>query len=191
MTTPRSRRSPRWSIRPSRGATTARRVRRGATRSSTKCTSAAFRSGTRRCPRAARHVLGADDGAGNRSFEEAWRDRRRADARASSHPRIATGQRNGAHELLGVQHPRLLRAGHPLLGVGGAGRIGARVQADGPGPACGRPRSHSRRRLQPHGRGQSPRPDAVAEGHRQHVVLPARRRPTRATTWTSRAAATR
>ena len=44
--------------------------------------------------------------------------------------------------------------------------------------ARGRHRGDPRRRLQPHGRGQPPRPDAVVQGHRQRRLLPAgRRRP--------------
>ena len=55
------------------------------------------------------------------------------------------------------------------------GRAGAGVQGDGARPARGGHRGHPRRRLQPHRRGQPPRPDAVVPRHRQRGVLPARR----------------
>ena len=70
-------------------------------------------------------------------------------------------------------------------------RAGARVQGDGQGAAPRRHRGDPRRRLQPHRRGQPPRPDALVQGHRQPVVLPARPRGARATTWTTPARATR
>ena len=104
--------------------------------------------------------------------------------------RPASG-RARAVELLGLQHALVLRARHPLRRQPGARRVRARVQAHGEGAAQRRPRGHSRRRLQPHGRGQPPRPDAVAARHRQRDLLPARRPTTSATTSTSPAAATR
>ena len=67
---------------------------------------------------------------------------------------------------------------------------GERVQVDGADPAPGRARGHPRRRLQPHRRGRPPRADAVAAGHRQLRLLPARRRSARGTTSTSRAPGT-
>ncbi len=72
-----------------------------------------------------------------------------------------------------------------------AGRRGARVQAHGARAARRRPRSHPRRRLQPHGRRQPPR------ARRCRCRASTTRRTTgssptiRATTWTSPAAATR
>ena len=51
-----------------------------------------------------------------------------------------------------------------------------RVQGDGIAPARSRPRSHPRRRLQPHRRGQPARADAVVQGDRQRLLLPARAR---------------
>ena len=68
----------------------------------------------------------------------------------------------GLCELLGLQHHRLLRAGPEVLQRGIARRAGAGVQGDGARPARGGHRGHPRRRLQPHRRGQPPRPDAVA-----------------------------
>ncbi len=127
---------------------------------------------------------------GDQPSEAARRDGGRVDAGAS--PRARSAPRGkGADELLGLQQLRLLRARAALRGVAHAGRRGPRVQANGARAPRRRPRSHPRRRLQPHRGGQSPRPDAVAEGDRQRVVLPARRPTTRATTWTSPAAATR
>ena len=52
-------------------------------------------------------------------------------------------------------------------------RAGAGVQVDGPRAASGGDRGDTRRGLQPHRRGQSPGPDAVAARHRQRRVLPA------------------
>ena len=54
----------------------------------------------------------------------------------------------------------------------------------------GRHRGHPRRGLQPHRRGQPPRPDAVVPRHRQPGLLPARRRATGSTTTTPPAPAT-
>ena len=138
----------------------------------------------------ARHLRSADHGAGDRPSQEAGRDRRRADAGAPPRARSAS-RGKGADELLGLQQLRLLRARAAVRGVAHAGRRGPRVQADGARAPRRRPRSDPRRRLQPHRRRQSSRADAVAQGDRQRVVLPARRATTRATTWTSPAAATR
>jgi glycogen operon protein len=79
----------------------------------------------------------------------------------------------GLTQLLGLQHPGVLRARAAVLDVGVGPRDGARVQDDGAGAAHRRPRGHPRRRLQPHGRGQPPRSDPVAAGNRQPLVLPA------------------
>ena len=67
----------------------------------------------------------------------------------------------GAAQLLGLQHPRLLRAAPGVLQRrrrrGQDRPAGAGVQADGALDARGRHRGDPRRRLQPHGRGQPPR----------------------------------
>ena len=47
-----------------------------------------------------------------------------------------------------------------------AGRRGGGVSGDGAAAACRGHRSHPRRGLQPHGRGQRARPHALAQGHR-------------------------
>ena len=80
-------------------------------------------------------------------------------------------------------------AGYAATGT--HGRAGARVQGARQGAAPGRDRGDPRRRLQPHGRGQPPRPDAVVQGRRQPRLLPHDARRRRATTRTSPAPATR
>ena len=82
---------------------------------------------------------------------------------------IEHGLRNyWGYNSIGFSGPaQLLRRRRP------AGRTGRRVQGHGPGPARGRHRGDPRRRLQPHRRGQPPRPRAVDEGDRQRRLLPA------------------
>ena len=125
---------------------------------------------------AARHVSRTGVGADHRPSARSGRDRRRAHAHPLPRRRIRP-RRARAHQLLGLQHAVVLRAGRALLHVPPVARRRARVQDDGPGPARRRPRGHPRRRLQPHGGRRSPRPDAVAPRHRQRDVLPARARP--------------
>ena len=103
------------------------------------------------------------------------RDRRRADARPPLRARPPP-RRARPHQLLGLQHDRLLRARLALRERGRPRRAGARVQADGQGPPPGRDRGHPRRRLQPHRRGQPPRAHALLPRDRQRRLLPARRR---------------
>ena len=67
----------------------------------------------------------------------------------------------------------------------------ARVQGDGGALARRRARGDPRRRLQPHRRGQRARPDAVVQGHRQRLLLPAAAGRASATTSTTPAPATR
>ena len=66
----------------------------------------------------------------------------------------------GLCQLLGLQHPRLLRAGRRATCCAGddVAEFKTMVQR----AARGRHRGHPRRRLQPHRRGQPSRPDAVA-----------------------------
>ena len=75
----------------------------------------------------------------------------------------------GLQELLGLQHHRLLRPGAALRRQRRF-RL-RRVQGDGGAPPRGRPRGDPRRRLQPHGRRQRARADALLQGHRQCLVL--------------------
>ena len=115
----------------------------------------------------------------------------RADAGAPVRPRPPPRRARPA-QLLGLQLDRLPRP---------AQRLRRRPAA------CGRARSQEfkamvkalhaaghrgdpRRRLQPHRRGQPPRPDAVDPRHRQPRLLPRRSTTTRATTSTSPAPAT-
>ena len=108
------------------------------------------------------------------------RDRRRTAAGAREHPRGVPGAAR-AHELLGLQHDRVLRPASGLLGRGPGRetrRPGRRVQGDGGRAARGRDRGAARRGVQPHRGGRSPRPDAVLPGPGQPRVLPpGRRRP--------------
>ena len=135
---------------------------------------------------AARHLCRARDRADDRSPAAPRRDGGGADARARVPGRPAPGRPRAA-QLLGLQHHRLLRAGHALFGH----RPGQRIQDDGQDAALRRHRGDPRRGLQPHRRGQSPRPDAVVPRHRQRTrtIAPVPR--IRATTWISPAAATR
>ena len=93
--------------------------------------------------------------------------------------------RQGPAQLLGLQHARLLRAGAALP----RHAVRQRVQGDGRALPRGRHRGDPRRGLQPHRRRQRARADAVVQGDRQRLLLPAAR-PTRATTSTTPAPAT-
>ena len=74
--------------------------------------------------------------------------------------------------------------------AGQRGEQVARVQGDGQGAARGRHRGDSRRRLQPHGRRQPSRADAVVQGLDNSAYYRHRGRRRRATTWTTPAPAT-
>ena len=102
---------------------------------------------------ARRHLRGARLAAGGRAPGEARGDRDRADADPGVLRRPPPG-REGARELLGLQHHRLLRPGAALPDAGQRHR---RVQAHGAAAARGRHRGDPRRRLQPHRRGQPAR----------------------------------
>ena len=95
----------------------------------------------------------------------------RAHARASVRRRPAS-RRARALELLGLQLDRVLRPAPRVRDALGR-PAGLRVQVDGQDAAPCRHRGDPRRRLQPHGRGEPPRPDAVAPRHRQQGLLPA------------------
>ena len=98
-------------------------------------------------------------------------------------------RRARAHELLGLQHDRLLRARRALRDAR-ARQAGVRVQDDGEDAALGRHRGDPRRRVQPHRRGQPPRARrcrcAASTTRRTTGSTPT----TRATTSTSPARAT-
>ena len=136
------------------------------------------------------HLRGARLRADDRLPRLAGRHRGRVAARAP-HRRRAVPGRQGPDQLLGLQLDRLPGPARALRGDRHAGRAGPRVQGNGESPAQGRNRGDPRRRLQPHGRGQPPRSDALVQGRRQQRLLPARRRRTRASTRTTRARATR
>ena len=145
----------------------------GTRRSSTRSTSRASPRTHPDIPRgAAGHLRRPGHPAGHRLLQAARRHRRRAAAGAPVRPRRAPG-RPGPAQLLGLQLDRLPRAPQRVLVVGHAGPAGAGVQADGADAARRRHRGDPRRGLQPHRRGQPPRPDAVVQGHRQRRLLPA------------------
>ena len=107
------------------------------------------------------------------------------------HRRRVVPRRPRADQLLGLLDDRLPRAAlalrrdrHPRPG-------GARVQGHGQGAAPRGHRGDPRRRLQPHRRGQPPRPDALLQRRRQRRPTTGSCPTTRATTWTTRAPATR
>ena len=107
---------------------------------------------------ARRHLRGPRLAAGGRAPGEARGDHDRADADPGV-LRRPPPRREGARELLGLQHHRLLRAGAALPDARQRHR---RVQAHGAADARGRDRGDPRRRLQPHRRGQPARADPVA-----------------------------
>ena len=78
----------------------------------------------------------------------------------------------GLTQLLGLQLDRLPRAALRVRRHRAPRRAGARVQGHGQGAAPRGHRGDPRRRLQPHRRGQPPRPDAVLQGRRQRELLP-------------------
>ncbi len=127
---------------------------------------------------AAGHVRRPGPPRRHRPPDQAGRDRDRADAGPPVRPgQHAAGQ--GAAQLLGLQHARVLRPARRLRGDR-RGRAeprpaGAGVQVDGQVDACGGHRGDPGRRLQPHRRGQPPRPDPQLQGDRQPGVLPAGR----------------
>ena len=127
---------------------------------------------SRRDPRHLRR--GRPPGAG-RAPAGPRRDRDRADARAPVRAGL-DARRQGALELLGLQHDRLLRPAQRLQLRRAARPAGARVQVDGARAAPRRHRGHPRRRLQPHRGGQPPRADAGVPRHRQRRLLPPDRR---------------
>ena len=122
--------------------------------------------------RAARHVRRHGAPRRGQVPEEAGRDR----GRAAAGPSVRAGldaRREGAPQLLGLQLDRLPRAAQRVHLERPARRTGPGVQAPRQDDARGRDRGDPRRRLQPHGRGEPPRADAVVQGDRQRGVLPA------------------
>ena len=123
---------------------------------------------------AARHLRRrrppGDDRVPHRARDHRHRAAAGAPVRAGRHPGA-----EGAAQLLGLQHDRLLRAAQRVRQRHHGRPARAGVQGHGAGPARGRHRGHPRRGLQPHRRGQPQRPDAVVPRHRQPDVLQARR----------------
>ena len=112
----------------------------------------------------------------HRAPQPARGHRDRADAGAPVHP----GQRaarQGAAELLGLQHPRLPGAARGVRRrTTAAGQQVQEFKAMVKAMHVAGHRGHPRRGLQPHRGGQPPRPDAELQGHRQRRLLPPRRR---------------
>ena len=119
-----------------------------------------------------RHVRGPRVGGGDRVPEVPGRDGCRALA-GSSHRRRALPRGAWADELLGLLHDRVPRPARAVRRHRHARRAGARVQRNGQGAPRRRARGDPGRRLQPHRRGQPSGSDALVQGHRQRVVLPA------------------
>ena len=140
---------------------------------------------SRRAGAAPRHLRRARLRRRRRPPAPARRDDGGADAGARVRRRPPP-RRARPRQLLGLQHDRLLRAGHALRRLA----QGVGVQDDGEDAALGRHRGDPRRRLQPHRGRQRARTDALVPRHRQRVLLPASGRRTAATTSTSPAAAT-
>ena len=123
--------------------------------------------------------------------DRAGRDGRRAAAGAPSRRRPAPG-RDGAGELLGLQHAGLLRPGRPLRGdrrvrwtrCASSRRWCAALHSAGIEVILDVVYNHT-------AEGNHLGPTLSLRGIDNAVVLPARRRTTPATTWTSPAAATR
>ncbi len=121
----------------------------------------------------ARHLRRARLRAGDRLPARPRRHRRRAAAGPPHLRRVVPGRARASrnywgYSTIGYFAPALrVRRHRPPR------RAGARVQGDGQGAAPRRDRGDPRRRLQPHRRGQPPRADAVVQGRRQPVLLPA------------------
>ena len=112
---------------------------------------------------------GLADEAGHRLHQVARRHLGRAAADPHLHQRQPAA-RKGPDELLGLQHDRIFRARSALRHEPEQTCANSRRWSRA---SRGRARGHSRRRLQPHRRGQRARPDAVVQGHRQRLLLPA------------------
>ena len=156
----------------STGATTGAPTARCTRRRSTSCTSRASRRGCRRCRPSLRGTYaGLAHPASHRLPDAPRRQRRRADAGASVRARRTPAQPRAA-QLLGLQLDRVLRAAQRVFAAAGSAAQQVReFKADGQGAARRRHRGHPRCRLQPHGRGQSPRADAVVQGPRQRAPI--------------------
>ena len=122
--------------------------------------------------RVARPVCRHGAPRGDQVSAAAWRDGRRAPARAPVRAGFEPS-RSRPGQLLGLQLDRLPRAAQRVR-PRPARRAGAGVQAPRQDDARGRDRGHSRRGLQPHRRGQPSRAGPLAQGSRQRRLLPPR-----------------
>ena len=118
------------------------------------------RPSPRGAARAARHLPGLRVAPGGRAPREARRHRGGAPPRPRA-PGRPLPEGEGAHELLGLLHARLLRAGAAVRPREPRG-AGHGVPRDGQGAPRRGHRGDPRRRLQPHRRGEPPRADPVA-----------------------------
>ena len=124
----------------------------------------------------ARQLRRAGLGVGDQAPDRPRRHGRRAAAGAPL-PRRPPPHREGPAQLLGLQHPGLLRPGVVLLlHQHPAGRRPA-VQDDGPRHARRRPGGDPRRGLQPHRRGEPDGADAVDARRGQRRLLSPGARP--------------
>ena len=124
---------------------------------------------------AARHLRRPRAPGGDRVPAVGSASPRSSCCRCTSSCTTRTSLERGPAQLLGLQLDRLLRAAQRLR----VGRSARRSRSQEfkqmvQGAAPRRHRGDPRRRLQPHRRGQPPRPDAVVQGHRQPGLLPAR-----------------
>ena len=129
----------------------------------------------RRARGPARHLRGHGLRRRRRLPQGPRRDRDRA-AAGPPHRRRGLPRRPRAHELLGLLDDRLPRPALPVRRHRQGRPGGARVQGHGQGAAQGGDRGDPRRGLQPHRRGQPPRPDALLPRRRQRRLLPPRAR---------------
>ena len=183
-----------WSsTRASTGRATARRARRCTRPSSTRRTSRASRC----CTRSVREDLrgtyaGLASDAGDRATSRSSASPRSSCCRSTTSPTSRFLHEHGPDATTGATRRSASSRRTPrYAGDRHARRAGARVQGHGQGAAPRRHRGDPRRGLQPHRRGQPPRPDALASRASTTRPTTGSCPTTRATTWTSRARATR
>ncbi len=123
-----------------------------------------------------RHLRRTGLSGGDRAPARARRHLGRAPAGPALRVR-AVPHRPRAVQLLGLQHPRLLRPARRVLLGRDARPAGARVQGDGQRVPRRRDRGHPRRGLQPHRRGRARGSDAGVPRHRPRRLLPLDRQP--------------
>ena len=121
-------------------------------------------------PALSRHVRGALVARGDRAPRRARDHDGRTAARARLRRRPRRWSRSGC-ATTGATTRSAIFAPEPRYS---RRRRSDEFKTTGQEPARRRDRSHPRRRLQPHGRRQPARPDALVSRHRQRVVLPAR-----------------